>query len=362
MINSNVSNVFLENKKEREELLLIKSIMVWIKFRFNIPMKFYVKKEDQKYVKALQDVDNLLKVAIISTEDAWGLEKNAFLINIIGRKFLQETVTDDLFEKYGSVITACNRMESLVNIALVSTVDKNATPQVMPCSLVIMKNEDIVTQFKKTETVLQPNHVDIIPFLKIKIPSLLSKPEIKLIENIYYEYKDTVVVVRDRDRVVSNREAEVTNLKAITKIVNPNDTSVDITKLAISLYALVIHSYTVDPQRISKIRYGSGGASPVMDFSRLYYVTYGIDLGIIKEILDPIIDPNMHIRVHGDRILFTTGRYDPTDDIEMEAIASTTFDSAEAVDQLFNARIGTMASVADVKKILKQVMIVKYNK
>jgi hypothetical protein len=356
MTNSTISDTFLKKKEEREELLLLKCVMVWIKFRFQIPMKFNVKKDDIKYVQELQKVDNLKKVAIISDEDAWTLEKNAFLLNIIGRKVLNEIVTDDLFQKFGSVITSCNRKESIVNIALVSTVDKDNTPQVMPCSLVIMNKSDIVTQFKKTDTVIQPNHVDMVPFLKIKIPSLLTKNEIQLIESAYYEYKDKDTVKKDREKIIADKVAEDNNLKAIIKAIGKENNSNALSKLAITLHTLVTHSYKVDPQRVSKIKYGSNGASPVMNFSRLYYVNYDVDLNMMKEILDPIMDQDINIRVHNNRILFTTGRYDPEDDVDMETLISTTIDTVDDLEKSFKSCIGSMASIFDVKKIIKQVI------
>lgn len=351
---------FLNLQEERNEKLLMKCLLAWVKVRFIVPMKYDVPKIIAKEVKELAGVERLSKAAIISEEDAWVIEKNACLFNVISKNLMNKILSKDIYRSYGAPTVMTDRKNSIMDIALLPPSFETGIAEIMPCSLFIMKKSKLVEQCKENKSYITDKHIDIIPMLKVKITDFLNLEQLNYINELYDLYKADEEILKAKQIVIDSRAREEQNLNAILKVINRQKDSTNIVKLGITLYTVIKHAYGTTPQTVMKIRYGANGANPVMQFSKLFNIEYEIDLEIIKNILGPLLNNEIKIRVHENLILFTTGSEEPSDENAMEKIFTTDIKDEAALDFTFETYVSPMVSMGDINRIMQKFLTYKY--
>lgn len=347
---------------ERKELLLFKTLVSWVKLRFVDSMNIAFDAKTLPLIREIQAVDQMKKPGMISDEDAWIIEKNALLFSVATRAFLHDFLPKQLFDSYGEAKFSSNRKGSVVDIALLPIkLGPAVINEVAPCTMYIAKKSEVVKKFKETNSFSPSSHVDIIPLIKTNLSVFLTKEERKNIEKYYHKYKANPDIIKAKEEIIKRKLIEDKNLKSVLRAINSQGKRTSILKLAITIYTLVKNMYQTVPHNISKIKFEGNGGSPVPDFSRLFYIEYDVDLEQVKTILEPLVDPDLKIKLGNNRILFTTASgLNPDSDNEMENVVSAKIINEKGLNHLFETHVGPMALIDDVNKIMDKFLQNKY--
>lgn len=352
------------NFVERRELLLLKTLVSWVKLRFSDPLKITFNANELPPIKQIQAVDQMEKPGMISDEDAWIIEKNSLLFSVVTRAFLHDYLPKELFNSYGEARFSSNRKGSVVDIALLPVkLGPAVVSEVVPCTMYIAKMSEVVKRFKETNTFFSHSHVDVIPLIKMNLSTFLTKDDQGNIEKYYRKYKVDPNIIKAREEIEERRLMEDKNLKSVLRAINSQGKRTDTIKLAVTMYTLVKTMYRIVPHNISKIKFEGNGGSPVPDFSRLFHIEYDTNLEQIKIILEPLIDSDLKIKLGNNRILFTTASgLDPDNDTDMENVVSAKIISEKGLEHLLETHVGPMASIDDVNKIMDKYLQEKYRR
>jgi len=349
---------------ERRELLLIKAMVGWVKIRFADSLKITFDAKELASVRQLQAVDQSKKTGLISDEDAWLIEKNALLFSAVSRAFLHDILSKELFAAYGEAKFSSNRKGSVVDIALLPIkLGPGVVNEVVPCSMFIAKKSEIVKRFKKSKGFFSDAHVDVVPLIKNNLSIFLSKEDQKKIGEYYHKYKTDSDVIKAREEIEERKATEDRNLKSVLRAINSQGKRTDIVKLAVTIHTLIKSMYKIGPQNITKIKFDGDGGTPIPDFSRLFYIEYDADLEQIRAILEPLIDPELKIKIGVNRILFTTASgVDPDNDEEMKNVVHAKIINEKGLDHVFETHVGPMALIEDVNRIMDKFLQQKYQR
>ena len=346
-----------ENFEEREEKLLLKAILVWLRMRFVTPLKLKVK---QEHVAAIQHVQKLEKMdlfAVVTKTDAWIIEKNVALFNLVAREYMRLVLPKESYGKYGGITFVVNRSMNSVDICLLPpTFQPKIQDGLLPCSMFIVANEALVKAIKKKE---QKKQFDVIPFMKRNIPHFLRLEDATAINVAFDKFKTDSEVVKNKLNVIAIREYEDNNLEEVLAAIEGHGEDTTLIKVAIMMYNVVTKTYNRDPQTIMKIRYDNG-PEPVKNFSQLFMVNYDIDMNSIKTALEKVLVKHIKVMVRDNRILFTTssiatipdGPVDPEDSMFMPHVNTIIVENAEAMSYFFDMCVGTVVAVDDVVRVI----------
>ena len=352
---------FQELHIERRERLLIKAMLGWIKYRFAMPLQMLVPQEGREILKTVASLEQLQKAAIISDEDAWLLEQNAGLFGIVAKTYMRKLLPNEVFANHGAPTLMSDRKNRVVDIALLPPTSTTPVLNVMPCSMYIADKRDVVKKFRDVSNFTKGKHVDIVAMLIRNIDVLLSKNEQDLIHECFDKYKADDDVLALRESIVSEKEKEEKNLQAIQKVIRGQGDKTSLAKLAITLFTIVEHSYKTNPQNVMRIRYGTGGATPVFDYSRLFVIDYPVDLNMIQNILGTLMSGDIKIHVHDNKILFTTTNNKADDDDAMANVVTSMIESEEDLEVYFSTFVGPVATVSEVKRVMQRFLQEKYS-
>jgi len=343
-----------ESFVEREERLLLKAILVWIKMRFITPLHVKLEESDTPAISIISRLEGMSLFAVVSQRDAWIMEKNAKLFNNVGREFMKKTIPEKAYEVYGGVTFVANRAMNSVDVCLLPPTYKPQMQGVLPCTMFIQSDKSLVKAFKsKKET----NHFDVIPFLKRQIQHFLTPEEESSILDNYNKFKIDPEVIKHRKHVEEVKKYEDKNLDAVLKMMADCE-DINAVKLAVMIYNSVAKAYSHDPHTVMKIKF-EGAPVPVNDFSQLFMLRYETDLEIIKAVLDGVILPDIKITCVPDKILFSTssrtipeGPTDPLDPLFVSNTNTVIVESEEAMSYYFDMCVGTLISQDDVQRVV----------
>jgi len=345
-----------ENFAEREEKLLLKAILVWLRMRFVTPLKFKVKQEHVASIQHVQRLEKMDLFAVITKSDAWIIEKNVALFNLVAREYMRRVLPKESYGKYGGITFVVNRSVNSVDVCLLPPTFK---PQIqdglLPCSMFIVANEALVKAVKKKE---QQKQFDVIPFMKRNIPHFLDPEDVAAINADFDKFKTDHDVIKNRRNVIAIREHHDKNLEDVLAIIDSGGGDPALMKVAIMMHNVVHKGYTRNPQTITKIRYDNG-PEPIKNFSQLFIVNYDIDMESIKIALKRVMGKDIKILVRDNRILFTTifteipdGPVDSEDSMFMPHVNSIIVENEEAMCYFFDMCVGTIVSIEHTASIV----------
>ena len=345
-----------ENFAEREEKLILKAILVWLRMRFVTPLKFKVKQEHVASIQHVQRLEKMDLFAVITKTDAWVIEKNVALFNMVAREYMRRVLPKESYGKYGGITFVVNRAMNSVDVCLLPpTFQPQIQSGLLPCSMFIVANEALVKAVKKKE---QQKQFDVIPFMKRNIPHFLDSEDVAAINADFDKYKTDNDVVKSRTNVIAVRDHQDKNLEDVLAIIDNGSNNSSLMKVAIMMHNVVHKGYTRDPQTIMKIRYDNG-STPVKNFSQLFMVNYDLDMESIKTSLGSVLAKDIRILVRDNRILFTTtfteipdGPVDPEDTIFMPHVNSIIVENEEAMSYFFDMCVGTVVSPSHAAAIV----------
>jgi len=346
-----------ENFEEREEKLLLKAILVWLRMRFVTPLKLKVK---QDHVTAIQHVQKLEKMdlfAVITKTDAWVIEKNVDLFNLVARKYMRRVLSKEAYGKYGGITFVVNRSMNSVDVCLLPpTFKPKIQSGILPCSMFIVTNETLVKDIKKKE---QQKQFDVIPFMKRNIPHFLHPEDVEDINTDFDKFKTDFNVVKSKLNIIAVKDHEDKNLEEVLTAIENHGGDSSLMKVTIMMHYQVTKAYNRDPQTILKIRYDNG-PDPVKNFSQLFMVNYDIDMDSIKIALERVLVKDIKVMVRDNRMLFTTSPVaiipdapvDPADSMFVPHVNTIIIENEEAMSYFFNMCVGTVIAIDDVVKIV----------
>jgi len=347
-----VGAVIEENFVEREEKLVLKSLLFWLCVRFIRPLKWHVEAKHMPIVKTLQALEIMGLYAIVSDRDAWLIEKNATLFNVLARKYLKRVLPKQVYDAYGAISFVVNRRLGTVDICLLPPVFHSSFSEILPCSMTIIPNNELIKMVKADRKVGGVSkQLDIISFLKGNFHKIFTHDDVKGIHADFDEYKVDPDVVKDKETIIAARAHEDANLKTILDILSFDPHNLPTLKLATTMFIMVKTSYMNDPQQIMKIKFETTGTLPVKDFSKLFIINYDSNLDVIKGILEPML-PDMKIKISANKILFTTNNQeDPEDPKFASSLSTLIVDSEAGLSYFFDIHIGSSVSVGEATRI-----------
>lgn len=346
-----------KNFEEREEKLLLKAILVWLRMRFVTTLKLKVKQEHAPAIQHVQKMEEMDLFAVITKTDAWIIEKNVALFNLVAREYMRLVLPKESYGKYGGITFVVNRSMNSVDVCLLPPTFK---PQIrdglLPCSMFIVANKSLVKAIKKKE---HKKQFDVIPFMKSNIPHFLDLKDVAAINTAFDKFKTDSEVVKNKLNVITVREYEDNNLEKVLATIENHGGNIALMKVAIMMHNMVSKSYSRNPQSIMKIRYDNG-PEPVKKFSQLFMVNYDIDMGSIKTALEGVFVKDIKIMVKDNRILFTTSStttipdapVDPEDSMFMPQVNTIIIENEEAMSYFFDMCVGTVVDVSNVIRIV----------
>lgn len=351
---------------ERQELLMLKALMVWIKVRFTSQMGIKYEKDALTCLQQLSHIDQNKKSAFISHDDAWIIEQNSVLYNAVTRFFLNEFLPKELFATAGDCRFNASRRGSVVDIALFPVSMGGNVTDVVPMTMYINKRADIIKRYEERK-LYSARDVDIIPLLKMHIDRILTSKECKVIEEYYNKLKNEPDVLKAKEEVISKKVAEDKNLNAALRAINAQGKKAETLKLAVTLYTLIKGKYKNGHNQVTRVTFDGPGNQPsvVPDFSNLFIIGYPVNLHEIKSILEPIVNSEIKIKVgeKPGRILFTTASgMDPDDDDEMINVVTAKIFTERGLEHIFETTVGPMVSVQDIEKIREKFLQWKYHR
>ena len=350
-----------ENTHEISDRVLLKAMLVWIKIRFAVPLKLTYPNHEISTVNLINDISNNKRVAAVSDEDVWTMQRNAFLFNQVARVFTEKFMTPspDLFSAYGSIIFQVDYKRRDAAI-LMNAADYKATgKELYPCIMYVKPKAEMLKEYKE-HGIFHKQQIDIVPLLKSKCDVFLTDDENALIDNAYDTLKSEDKIIKNREEIELERHIEVLHMNAVVKAINRNGDNTSTTQLAISLHTIVEMSYTNESHNVLKIK-PNGGDNPVMDYTRAFIIKYDVDLCYIANILRPSINPDIKIVYNGDCIIFSTrSGVNPDDDAAVAFTNPLIIKSEEQLSNYFNNVVAPLTKIEDVERIMQRILQDKY--
>jgi hypothetical protein len=345
------------------EKLLVKSLAAWIKTRFMTVMEYKYPEEAQNIVKEINAIDEMKKTAWISESDAWIIEKNQLLFNKVLTSYLKETLSEELFNKYGNIQIEATRSSSIINVSMlpISFDPKSFKDAIIPCSLVVFSMEDILTTYKNhDDKLVRKSSVDIIPLTKMYIDSLLTSADHKIIDKFYTKYHKNLDCVSSKEKIEARKRMEKENLdKIIDTISNSGDNLLNV-KFIITVYTQVKEMYKTNPHLITMIRFERHGIEPVLDFSFGVKISTearkNLNMSLIYSVLSEMFsssDIKVKISNTEDVLLFTTN----DKKLPVPSETNIVILSQSDVDYIFKSNTVSKAKVEDCRKIMEKVFL-----
>ncbi len=353
-----------ENFKERSERLLVKSLLVWIKMRFATKLKLKKTKAQERAIETILKIEEDMIYPIIMQSDAWMIDRNAALYNAIIQDFLVYRLPAKIFESCGDVSCMVNRRMNVVDICL-QPVSSHHTNIVTPCSMLVGDDKAMVRSFKKAEEEAEgdeeifSNQLDIIPFLKLHIPSFIDTEESDIITRSFNQHKNVAEIVQFRVDADQSKYEEDTNLTNIQTLIKSSSASKYDIYLAITMHNMINRAYNLSPREILKIKF-KGTPIAVKQFSQLFIMGDECNLEIIYNVLRTLINEDIKIVYGNNKMLFTTGDTsvihaigDITESLSGE-IPTVVMDNQEATEDFFTMCVGPVVKASEVLEIVNR--------
>ena len=348
------------NFQELSERVLLKSLMVWVKIRFIVPLKLTYPSYEADTIKIIDSISNNKLVAVVSDADIWTIQRNATLFNAVARAFAKHFMTPELFAEFGAISFFADYKKHEANITMNRTSFAPPGNSLLPCIMFNKPHGQILRDYKD-HGFLYKSQIDIIPRLKSKREVFITPEENAIIDKAYNDFKNDPEFVQKRTDIEIARQIEEKHLAAVMKAVNRRGDQSAITKLAIAMHTIVDMSYKHDAHKVLKVTMNGHDATPIMDFTRMFVINYDIDLDFIAEILRPLVDSNIKINVGKNRILFTTQSGVDPDDPKLVELPNTLIIKDEAAfNQYFDTHVGPVTALDDVESIMQRILQHKY--
>lgn len=350
------------NFEELAERVLLKSLLVWVKLRYVVPLRLEYQKDELDTVQLIDKISNQQVVAVISDKDIWTIQKNVALFNIVSRAFAKHFMTDELYSEYGAIDIHADRKRADADISMSPAEYQGVWNEIIPCIMYVKPHSQIIDDYKHNGF-KHDHQADIIPILKSKCNVFLTKAEHAVIDKAYDDFKADPQFVLSREHIETARSIEEKHLKAILKSIRKGNDSDKVafpmTKLTLTIFTIVEMAYKHDAHKVLKIMNDKN--TPVFDFTKLFIIAYPTDLEYIEAILRPVIDANIKIHVGKGRILFTTqSGVDPNDPSLNDLQSTLIVKSEEFLDHHFDTQVSAVASLADVDRIMERILQHKY--
>ena len=365
-----MSNAHLQNNVVLEpefgsasSRLIVKCCIQWINIRFseviNIDINPKLKDEYNAFCNLLEGS----KVALISENDGWEIEKNARLIEMVATDHLRNVLPDDMFEMYGGVVVTCDRKCGIAEIGFAPMGPVPGYEMMPPCTMCIIEGPKLIADTKDNGSLVGPLTIDVLPFLKTLLGGFSFPRYEAYINKCTATRSGDATVIANKATVIRKRYDEVAHLAKIESEISNNiapegESHKVALKLAIALHFLVRTHYDSDAYSVMKVTFNEKGGTPILDFSHLFDISMDLDLTYIQRILNPLVQHGIKIKVSGDKgkILFTTnGQDDPDNEKYKELVRTTKLPDETSLNYIFDNFVAPVVGDDEIKAVAARI-------